>query len=103
MEEKQGRNLAGVILNTKIPVETALCRIGRALAPVAERGRTSTLSFPHYSETLQNSIIGIDPVDPTMNFFLIVFLVFFAPLILFLGCYPACSLLAVILSATDTS
>lgn len=38
-----------------------------------------------------------------MNFFLIVFLVFFAPLILFLGCYPACSLLAVIFSATDTS
>lgn len=31
------------------------------------------------------------------------FLVFFAPLILFLGCYPACSLLAVIFSATDTS
>lgn len=53
MEEKQGRNLVGVILNTKIPVEPALCRIWRALAPVAWTGRSSTLSFPHYSETLQ--------------------------------------------------
>ncbi|KAL4758289.1 uncharacterized protein BDW70DRAFT_98827 [Aspergillus foveolatus] len=81
--KNRGRKLAGINLRTKIPVGMALSPIGRARS-----GRLTDLA---YSSSLRETTARLEyhsaVVDSRMNFFLLLFLVFFTPLTLFIGCY----------------